>query len=355
MNQNIYYPPAKAKGAWRAPQNDAELQELCGLSREKLDYAAKFQEYLNGGDTYGISIIRHGYLAAEYYAKNTRVNTTVHVHSCSKAMASLAFGVLLEEKKNEGFTLDSKAYDYIPEGFPLTDERKKDITVRHLLSMSAGFPGEGHGIIGTADVDPQDGEIEYILGQVKGRSGSDFSKLIYNPGEGWDYSCGAFGQLSVIFQRVAGQSMASYLQEKVLGKIGVEDAFWDESGGYGHLGPFTTPYIGFHVSARAFARIGYLLLQNGRWEGQQIVPEAYLREATSPSQPHNKDYGLAFWLNTEGSNSAIPKDVYAMKGYKANRLYIVPSLDLVISRVGEGPTNWDDNLLICGVIGAITD
>ncbi len=354
MSNQIYYPPAKSKGTWRRPANDKELKSLCGLKREQLDIFAKLQEFFYAGETYGIAIVRNGYLAAEYYAPDMRPNSLIHVYSCSKAMTSLVFGILLEEKKKEGFSLDSKAYDYMPKGTPLTDGRKKDITIRQLLAMSSGIPGEHTGALGIYGILPQESEIDYILGCIKGTDGSAFEKLAYDPGTSWDYSCAGYALLSLVFQNVAGCSMADYARKKFLGSIGVEEWFWESFGGY-NSPIYTAGEEGFNVSLRDFARIGYLLLQDGVWEGTQIIPADYIKEAVAPSQPYNSNYGLGFWNKSKESGARIPKDAFFMVGHKSNRLYVIPSLDMVIARVGMGPNVFNDDDFVNHILAAIED
>ncbi len=351
MNTSVYYPPSMSEGLWRMPKNDTELSEKCGFDRAKLDDFFRFHAFINAGETYGIVLVRNGYIAAEYYTPDMRVNSMMHVYSCTKAMTSLALGMLLEEKKDEGITLESKAYDYIPVAFPLTDERKKDITIAQLLSMSAGFPGEGAGALGVYGIDPAKNELDYVLGSITGPHGTDFGTLSYDPGTSWDYSCAGYCQLSLLFQNIAKRKMGDYVKEKLLTPIGIENSAWESFGGFGR-GTYSAGEEGFTISARDFARIGYLLLHNGVWEGRQIIPSSYIKKATTPSQPFNRDYGFGFWVNGS-KNPVMPVDFFAMKGHKVNRLCVIPSLDLVITRVGMGPNSFNDDEFIGQILNAL--
>lgn len=355
MNTDFYVPPAKSQGMWRRPQNDAQLRQLCGLDRERLDHFAKFQAFIHAGIAYGIAIIRHGYLAYEYYAPDIRVNSLMHVYSCTKSMTSLAVGMLLEEKKDSGLSLESRACDYIPMAFPLRDARKKEITIRQLLSMSAGIPGEHSGALGVYALTPQQNEVDYILGHTIGVDGTDYGKLAYDPGTGWDYSCASYAHLSLLFQHIAGCTLADYLQKNLFDPIGIETFAWESFGGYGKGEVYCAGEEGFTISARDFARIGYLLLHQGTWNGRQLIPVDYLRMAVSPSQTFNPDYGFGFWNNRARTNPSLPPDAYAMNGHKANRLYVIPSLDLVIVRVGMGPNTFNDAEFTGQILDALTD
>ncbi len=96
--------------------------------------------------------------------------TTFDLWSCTRSATGLAYGMLLEDSvrhrlpQDTQIGLDSPAYRFVPEGQPLSDPRKEAITVRHLLSMTSGIPGEDHGLIGLA-VAPGGGEFEIALGK----------------------------------------------------------------------------------------------------------------------------------------------------------------------------------------------
>ncbi|GAB3912579.1 serine hydrolase domain-containing protein [Microlunatus endophyticus] len=321
------------------------------MDQQRLDLMGSFQTFLNDGTGYGIVVVRHGWIAGEYYAKNARPGTRIHVHSVTKAVTSLAFGHLLASGAAD-LDLDTAAYDLLPDGIALSDPRKAGVTIRHLLSMTSGIRGESCGIFGTYAATPAGGELEYALGLVPGRGGASTAELAADPGTRWDYSCAGYLHLGMIFQEITGRSVSSYLGSEVFAPIGLTDWDWESAGGFGRLGPVSTTHIGLHISARELARLGYCILQDGRWGQDQVLPPDYLREATTP-QELNPDYGLGFWLNRGPDNPSLPGDLVAMKGYNSNRLYVVPSEDLVIARVGLGPTNWDENLVIGGVLGAI--
>ena len=128
------------------------------------------------------------------------------------------------------------------------------------------------------------------------------------------------------------------MKARVFQPIGIEDFGWDLQGGGGNLGPHTNAHSGLRLSARDFARLGYLLLRGGVWKGKQIVPKWWIALATSISNGVNPSYGYTFWVNTDGKLwPQVPKDAFAFMGYATNRCYVVPSLDLVVVRLGYGP------------------
>jgi CubicO group peptidase (beta-lactamase class C family) len=109
-----------------------------------------------------------------------------------------------------------------------------------------------------------------------------------------------------------------------------------------------------HISARELARFGYLMLRGGVWDGQQLIPEWWHSLATRASQDLNPSYGYTWWVNSEGTMwPGLPRDAFALAGYGSNRCFVVPSLDIVVARVGTGPPAGGEQGLIEAVVAAV--
>ena len=355
-----YYPAAESGDGWRRCQNDQEVRKNAGMDPERLNLIGQAQTQLYSGP-WAIAIVRNGYLVREWFGVPAMPATTFDVWSCTKSATGIAFGMMLDDSRNhklpgdQKIDLESTAYDFIPEGHPLSDPRKDKIKLKHLLSMTSGIPGESHGLLGLAVV-PGNGEFELALGRQPSRFGASAATMMAEPGERWDYSDAGFAHLSLIFSKVTGEEIGEYMNERVFRLIGIRNVSWDLQGGAGHIGPHTNAHSGLHLSARDFARLGYLMAHRGRWEGKQIVPEWWIDLATRSSQNLNRSYGYTFWVNTDGAQwPSGPRDAFAFKGYAANRCYIVPSLDLVVVRVGYAPPNWGEDALLPAVLEAITE
>jgi len=355
-----YYPAPESAGGWRRCQNDEEIRKEAGMDPQRLNLIGQAQAQLYGGP-WAIAIVRNGYLVREWFGVPAMPATTFDVWSCTKSATGIAFGLMFEESReqklphDQKIDLESAAYDFIPEGHPLSDPRKSEIKLKHLLSMTSGIPGESQGLLGIAVV-PGNGEFELALGKEPSRFGASAARMMAAPGERWDYSDAGFAHLSLIFARVTGKEIGDYMNERVFWPIGIRNVSWDLQGGSGHIGPHTNAHSGLHLSARDFARLGYLMAHRGRWEGKQLVPDWWIDLATRSSQALNRSYGYTFWVNTDGAQwPTAPRDAFAFKGYAANRCYIVPSLDLVVARVGYAPPNWGEDALLPAVLDAITD
>ena len=354
-----YVPPPEAAGGWRFLATDEEVRELAHMDPAVLNLIEREQENLAAGSSYGVVIVRNGYLVRECYSFNVAETTRFDIWSCTKSMTSTAWGIALDESSRRAsgpaITLETHAYELIPEGHPLSDSRKSVITLRQLLSMTSGIGGELLGVMGCVTTTGH-GVYEHALGRCPNRYGISLGELASDPGAKWDYSDPAFAHLSLAFFHAVGREMSTYFDERVLGRVGISGASWGEQGGAGHIGPHTNAHTGFVISARDLARIGYLFLNHGYWGGDEIVPDWWIREATRTSQPLNPSYGLGWVVNTAGTAwPYLPGDAFAANGYRANRCYAIPSLGLVVVRTGTGPALWDEAFLMERVMQAVLD
>lgn len=357
-NKETYFPPSESKGGWRYLTTAEDIRESGGIDPEKLQLIEERQHFLHGGDSWAIVIVHNGYLVKEVYTFNVLYHTRFDIFSATKTFTSMAFGLLLEASrrgqlpKAQGVELDSHAYPFIPEGYPLSDPRKERITIRHLLSMTTGIPGEDQGVVGMP-VATGNGPFEHALGRCQNRYGKWADKLVAEPGTYWNYGDASFCHLSLVFANIMGEEMRDFMKDQVFDRIGIENLSWDVQGGSGFIGPHTNAHMGIHVSARELARFGYLLLRKGAWNGKQIIPPKWIELAATPSQELNPQYGLGIWVNRAKGIPKAPDDMFWMQGYRDNVCYIVPSLDLVVARVGTGPVGFNEGDLITRIVDAI--
>lgn len=361
MNEATYFPPPESRGGWRWLGGPEEVRALAGMDAEALERVRLNQESVHAEHSWGIVIIRGGYLVREFYTHNVLAPTRFDIWSGTKSFTGTAWGLLFEESRQgklpggQRVELDSPAYDFIPEGHPLSDPRKAKITFRHLLSMTSGIGGETCGAEGIPTATGT-GPFEHALGFAPNRFGAWVSRLIAEPGERWEYSDPAMAHLALAFARISGREMSDFLQERIFAPIGIQNLSWDVQGGSGSLGPHTNAHTGIHVSARELARFGYLMLRGGVWDGRQLVPRWWLELCTRTSQEHNPAYGYTWWVNTQGAQwPGLPRDMFALMGYRRNVCYVIPSLDLVAARVASGPPGWDEQALIGQIAAAVVD
>jgi CubicO group peptidase (beta-lactamase class C family) len=345
VGESEYYPPCESRGGWRRADGEKEARELAGVDLRSLERARLWN--LGLGFASSVVVIRKGYLVAEWHEGGATPETCFNIYSCTKSFTGTAFGILFGEGLDNGargVSLESPAYAFLPEGWPLTDPRKERILLRHLLSMTSGIAGESFGLYGFRTA-PGVSAFAAALGRAPflhrdtGRPIS-VAGLVADPGTRWDYSDPAFAHLSLAFWHAAGQELRDFMHGRVFEPIGVENVHWPLLGlADDGIGRHCNPSGGIYISAREFARFGYLMLRGGRWGGRQIVPRGWLEVATRSSQELYPVYGLTWWVNHEGKLwPGVPPDAFAAMGFKTNLCCIIPSLDVVAVRIGLGPT-----------------
>jgi CubicO group peptidase (beta-lactamase class C family) len=343
-----YFPPPESAGGWRRAGGAEQARALAGVDLEALAPAQAWNAAF--GVPSAVVIIRHGYLVAEWYEQGSDPAMPFNIYSCTKSFTGTAYGMLFDDvqrglvSSTTSVDLDTPAYSLIPAGCPLTDPRKAHIELRHLLTMTSGIRGENYGIHGlptAPGVDPLVAAVGRAPFRPRNTSADVWAdQLAGEPGDVWDYSDPAFVHLALAFAHITGRQLVDWLQDRVFGPIGIEKLTWDGIGGDEAIGRHTLANGGIHLSARELARFGYLMARGGVWAGQQLVAPWWTALATRTSQRHNPAYGYTWWVNTGGALwSGVPHDAYSALGYNTNVCCIVPSLDLVVVRVGLGPTD----------------
>ena len=328
-----YFPPPDSAGGWRSLSDPAAIRLKTGLDMKKLDEA--FQ-YIQGSSQHGgLLVVRHGWLVYERYFGRTSREVTPAAASCGKSFTSVGMGMLMHERPDlfpDG--LDQKVYTlrYLPpEAFPLNDPRKSQIKLGQLLAMTAGLRGNNPGSVHNRPVSIVPEGLDGWKAMVDSNAFS--ADLWCNPGEGYSYATVSPQIVSAIIRHVTGMEMQQYLDSKLAKPLG-----WERWGfGYRTHSEITHTPGGGGIALRAtdMLRFEYLLLHYGNWNGKQLVPADYVRKATTPS-PYNPHapYSLNFELNTTGDAPATPRDAYWKHGAGGFALCGVPSLDLVVWKIG---------------------
>jgi CubicO group peptidase (beta-lactamase class C family) len=167
------------------------------------------------------------------------------------------------------------------------------------------------------------------------------------PGTRFDYNSINTQALATILERATGRRYAELLSEKLWRPIGAgEAAVWLD-----HAGGAAKGFCCLFATARDWARVGLLVLNRGRCGDRQVVPAAWIDEM-SRSSPLERDYGLHLWLGRGGARREDHRepfeadDVVWLDGRHKQRVYVVPSRELVVVRVGERARKWDEAVLV---------
>jgi CubicO group peptidase (beta-lactamase class C family) len=310
----------------------------------RLDQAFEFTQRCSQNG--GLLVVRHGYLVYEKYYGRAQRDVNPDMASTGKAYTSIACGIMLKEfhaKIPDG--LDQKVFteQYLPEAFPPDDPRKADITLGQLLCMSAGYHGEGSspGVVnGTVvPLTPVPGQNIRDLDQSSLRT-----PLWTDPGGGYSYSSPAPHIASIVLRHITGMDLKDYIDERLAKPMG-----WGPWSYCLHRGGFVMPHANgagsIAVHATDALRFGYCLLHQGRWGNRQLVPADYIAKCNKPLpyNPHTP-FSLQFENNSDGHVAGAPRDAFYKSGAGGFGIFIVPSLDLVIYKLGGTNGQYDPSL-----------
>jgi CubicO group peptidase (beta-lactamase class C family) len=267
-----------------------------------------------------ISIVRNGYLVFDEYTRTHYDAKSIHIiHSCTKSFTSALVGIAIEEGYIDG--VDRKLVDLLPNRtIANLDAQKQAITLEHLLTMTSGLewdewtepydsPLNSHYQMWFAN-----DSVQYILDRP----------MAYEPGERWIYSSGGSNLLGAIVAEATGTSLFDYAVDKLFTPLGISpsDVFWpkDNQGRYWASG-------GVEMLPRDMAKFGYLYLNNGTWDGDQIIPLEWVLKSAETLVTFNDFSGYSYQWWTYPTDIT---NVYAAQGFAGQYIFVIPSLDMVV-------------------------
>ncbi len=314
-------PTGGAAGVRKAPK--AEEPEVDNSAyREALDYGML---PVPGGGARGIVVLKDGQVIAERYAEGFSKDTPLLGWSMTKTLTGMAVGAYLAGADSTAGLADKLRRARQQTGlFPdrWTDKRA-DISLADLLHMNSGLAwNEGYGSLTDATV---------MLHERPDFADFALRSLVTEePGTFWNYSSGTTNILTEYLRRELGSNGALYafLDSRfapVAPTLIIEP---DQRGR-----PVGSSY-GW-ATARDWARLGQLMLQEGMWEGQRLIPAAWIDFMREPAAGSAGTYGAQLWLPGPDTPS-LPADAFSMRGFQDQRVFIIPSRGLVIARLGHG-------------------
>ena len=265
----------------------------------------------NNLNIHSITVSQSGRTLAEHHWIR---NTSHELRSLSKSFTSCAAGIAIDEGR---LSLDDKVVDFFTGSLPSTmDERIRQLTVRHLLTMAHGRNEPIMMSVQRAQIAEPDW-VHYFLSYP----------LDCNPGERFVYDTGATYMLSAILQEATGQTLREYTMPRIFEPLGIDNPRWDICPLGRSLGG-----AGLHLTVAEIDRFGNMLLNQGRWQEEQIVPEAYIREATTKQIGTGEGgagpdwalgYGYQFWM--------CPHGAYRGDGADGQFCIVLPALAAVVA------------------------
>ncbi|WP_437959538.1 serine hydrolase domain-containing protein [Sorangium sp. So ce119] len=268
-------------------------------------------------ECHSVMVVHRGHIVAEGWWAPYSAERPHLLYSLTKSFTSIAVGLAIADGL---LALSDRVVDVLPDHVPSdVSEQGRRITVHHLLSMTAGHDTDS--LAEAWGLEPQD--------LVKG-----FLRVPFDAPEGTrhTYDNSTTYVLARMVERVTGVGLPALLDERLFKPMGIEDAEWDRVASGAAFG-----FHGLHLRTEAVAAFGELLLRGGLWNGQQLVPRAWVELATSRQidgrhQAEGDDgpdflcgYGYQFWMSRHG---------YHGKGAFGQHCVVVPSHDLVVAVTG---------------------
>lgn len=291
-----------------------ELYNKIPLSKELLDELENYKSV-------SFFVAKDGEVLWEKYWDGYSNKSHTNSFSMSKSVVTMLLGKAIEQGYIE--SLEQPIIDFLPEFS--NDEFGRKCTVGDLSAMTSGF-------------DWQEDYYFPLNPTAKAYYGENIEKqmlsrkFISEPGEKFNYISSDTQLLAIILQRAVGISISQYLQEEFWQPMGMEeDAFWSKDRKDG----MEKAYCCLNSNVRDFAKLGQLLLQNGKWNGNQLLDSAFVQKMVTPNskaftENQHQRYGYSIWTDYEHQ-----PNFYGMMGHLGQRVIVVPSEKLVIVRLGR--------------------
>ncbi|MCP4220569.1 MAG: serine hydrolase, partial [bacterium] len=273
--------------------------------------------------THSTVIVKNGRLVLEEYSSLSRRSELHEFQSCTKTVTAILVGIAIEK----GFIRDveERVFDFFPEYAQHNTAEKNEIRVEHLLTMTHGLDwdertydysdsrNDNNGMNASADW------IEYFLKKDK----------VAEPGTTFVYAGGSPMTLAGIINKTSGSQMDVFAQEFLFTPLQIDASHvsWVKQDGLPHAGG------GLNMWAREMAKLGQMIVDDGKWKDQQIVPKEWVEEMVTyyiDSDAQGVGYGYLWWLHDFNING-VTISAYHAWGAGGQHLFGVPALDMVVA------------------------
>ena len=274
--------------------------------------ATDLREFLDEKNTRAFIILVDGKIVMEEYFDGQTASSPWYWASAGKTLTTATTGIAQQEGHLD---VEDKVSDYLETGWTSAPHGKEDlITVRHLLTMTSGLDD-------TMGDDVSQANLHYLA----------------DAGSRWAYA-NVYVKLQDVVAQASGEPFAQYFNTRLRDRIGMTGT-WIPNGGLSV----------YWSNARSMARFGLLMLNRGKWENEVILDQAFFDDATQSSQAPNQAYGYMWWLNGKQSymlpqtqfnfsGSLVPTgptDMVMALGKNDQKIYVVPSKNMVVIRMGN--------------------
>jgi CubicO group peptidase (beta-lactamase class C family) len=289
----VDWPTAEPEARGIDPQGLSDLQDTV-LERAPL--------------TTSLLVIRSGDLVLERYYGSGGPDVRNEIYSCTKSFIATLAGIAVDQGILPG--IDARVLDYFPgRTFSNPDPRKDDLTLEDLLTMTAGLDWtEGdpaiYALYGSQDW------AQFMLDQP----------MLEAPGTRFNYCSGCSHLLSAVMEEAAGMSTLDYADQVLFEPVGISNVEWLRDSQGIPIGGW-----GLQLTPREMARLGYLYLRGGVWDGRQVVSREWVEAATAPQVEAEEklSYGYQWWVRPSMHG-------YAALGRGGQMIAVIPEKDLVV-------------------------
>jgi len=268
-----------------------------------------------------VTVVRDGYVVLDEYFSPYEGEPHI-IYSCTKSVVSTIIGIAIEEGYIE--SLDVRMLNLFPDRTAGNmNAWKEEMTLRDLLTMTAGFDARDSYLYDWEGLYPMHDSpdaLQYVLNLP----------VIEEPGTRFEYTNGVSHLLSCIITEKTGMSALEYGMEHLFEPLGIHDVEWHNDSMGRNWG-----YSRIYITPHDMAKLGYLFLNKGQWDGTQIVPEEWVEEATTKHVEATimDGYGYQWWVSGNGYYTAV--------GHKGQFIHVVPELDIVAVFTSRNEVDFD--------------
>ncbi len=304
-------PSVDLAASWPTMGWRTSTPEEQGMDSEKLaDMFEHIQE--EAYDIHSVTVIRHGSIVADGTVDPFLPDSTHNVYSVSSSIVSALIGIAIELGAIE--SVQQPVLSFFPERTVANrDAHKEAMSLEHLLMMASGLDCRDSYVTRWQDLNQlqqSDDWIQFMLDLP----------MVEEPGTRFNYCSGASFLLSAIIQKTTGMHTADFAEAHLFAPLGIVDVVWpaDPQG-------ITLGSSELRMRPHDMAKIGYLYLNEGRWDGEQIIAAGWVAASTRQriSTLSRDGFGYQWWTDDDGT--------YMAEGEKGQAIYVVPDQDLVVA------------------------
>jgi len=269
----------------------------------------------SNANIHSLLVIRHGYIVAEAYFHPYQTEIPHEQMSVTKSVISALVGIAIQRGYID--SIDHEVLDYFSDrAIANNDARKQKMTLKHLLTMTSGLAWIEESALNMPSLSQMTSRqqwVQFVLNQP----------MVAEPGTTYNPNSGGPHLLSAILQKTTGMTALAFAQKTLFQPLGISNLTWPSDPAGITMGPG-----GLQLTPRDMAKLGHLYLHEGIWDGQRVVPAAWVQASTTKyvDASNGQDYGYLWWIQRTGSFSA--------RGHGGQYILVFPDQDMVIVFTG---------------------